>query len=306
MRLKDIFWREKTPGFGINSNYYLSVLSCRPVLPSLRGLVRPKLEDAPPGTLQGFGVPLSTQDKRPELLDEPLRRGSYAIATLDRKTLIRMMVLGVEEAHFDPKHYATSSRAIFEDPEVIARMRGAWTISQLSFESFAPSVFPSLEFFWKFAARLAELGEGVVADPMSERYLLPHQVYHDPNKAKGLPIDLADLLEVKRIVNGSNLHVYTLGLQKLNLPEFEICGLRDQDEKPAVMFLYGLCQTVLKGHKVSPGDMVGCAKAPFTVAVGGLDRKLWEGISCFELLPPSNKHPFEGLSAWFEEQSRGH
>jgi hypothetical protein len=305
MRLTDLFFRAKTPSFGINPNYYISVLCSSAVLPSIRDLVQPKPEGAFADAIPGFGAPLTGDDANPEALKLPLQRGAYALATPDRKTMIRMLVMGVDEAQFNPRTYAESAAAFGEDPELLARMRGAWTITQFSFQSHSPAIFPSLLFLWQVTARLAALGDGVVADPLSERYRLPHEAYHEPDlkATKGVPIDVRDLVEVKRLMQAEGLYTYTMGLQKLGLPELELSRLDETSETSAVLFLLGLVQTLVKGTRLAPGHQVGSLATPFTIAVGGLDRSRWEGIAAFELLPPSHQTASQALQSWFDEQN---
>jgi hypothetical protein len=295
-----LFFKPKSPGFGISPNYYLSVLASASVLPSIRDLVQPKPDRA--SVLAGFGAPLEGGEPSKEALAEPMRRGPYVFSTPDRKTLLRLLVMGVDEAHFDPVAYAESLLAIGEKPDLIARMRGAWTISQLTFESHHPAVFPSLLFAWQLVSRLAELSDGVVADPVSERYLLPSDAFHPP---EDFPIDVRDLVVVKALALPTGLYCYTLGLQKLGLPEFELTGLEDAAANAAEFFLLGLSQTALSGEKIAPGHRVGSAAEPFTVAVGGLDRGRWEGVACLELLPPTQVTVTHALETWVRESRRG-
>jgi hypothetical protein len=44
--------------------------------------------------------------------------------------------------------------------------------------------------------------------------------------------------------------------------------------------------------------MVGAKEAPLKVAVGGLDRGMWEGIPCLELIPEGKGSADEAMGAW--------
>lgn len=286
------FSKPKTPGFGIDKGYYLSVLSSHATLPPIAALINPGGDD---GAVPGFGAPLAS-DASKQTLREPIERGAYAISTKDRKTVLQMLVVSKEEAGFDPEAFALSDLAVGEDPELLARLRGTWTLAQFMFKSHEPSVFPSVQFLLAVCVRLATLCEGVVADPISQRYLLPEQAIHptlgDP------PLDVRDLVSVKTAAADPGLTVFTLGMQKLGLPEFEILGLTEAGEENAIRFLYGLCQWVMRGHVIEPGAKLGTSSAPMQAAVGGFDRGRWEGTACLELLPPTRMTADEALAIW--------
>ena len=230
------FSKPKTPGFGIDKDYYLSVLSSSSQLPPLLALVNPGGDG---GAVPGFGAPLASTATK-EALREPLSRGAYVLSTKDRKTVLQMLVVSKEEAGYDPEAFALSDLAAGADPELVARLRGTWTLAQFRFKSHDPAVFPAIQFLLSLCVRMASLAEGVVADPISQRYSLPEDAFHptlgDP------PIDIRDLVTVKVGGAEDGLSAYTLGMQKLSLPEFEILGLTEAAEADAVRFLLGLCQ----------------------------------------------------------------
>lgn len=286
------FSKPKTPGFGIDKDFFISVLSSSATLPPLLAIINPGGDG---GAVPGFGAPLSSGATK-EDLNAPLARGTYAITTKDRKTVLQMLVVSKEEAGYDPEAFARSELAAGADPELLARVRGTWTLAQFRFKSHDPSVFPALQFLLSVCVRMAELAEGVIADPISERYMLPNEALHlttgDP------PFDIRDLVTVKVAGTPSGLTAFTLGMQKLGLPEFEILGLSEQGEENAILFLLGLCQWALRGHTLQPGAKVGDSSAPMQVAVGGFDRGRWEGTACLELLPPTHLSADEALAIW--------
>lgn len=289
------FSRPKGPGFGISAGYYLTVLSSRPVLPSLLQIIAPKGEN---GAIEGFGVPLGTKER--EALAQPMSRGAYALASKDRKTVIKVLVLSKEEACFDPEPFVRSSLAADAEPELIARVRSTWTVLQLSFESHDPAVYPAVRFMLGIAKRTADLTEGVVADPISRRYLLPDEVFH--SAASSITIDARDVIAVSREDRPDGAHLFTLGLQKFALPEYELYGVEPHAEALAAAFLIGLAQTTLLGDLAHPGGAAGSSTMPFEIRSGGLDRAMWEGVDCYELLPPTQHTSAEALLAWSEEQ----
>src|SRR4051794_433568 len=99
------FSRPKGPGFGISGDYYLSILSTKATLPALLAFVNPYGEG---GAVPGFGVPLSaTADKK--VLTHPIERGAYGLASKDRKTALKMLVIPTGEAGWDPEVVARHS-----------------------------------------------------------------------------------------------------------------------------------------------------------------------------------------------------
>ncbi|MBI3722130.1 MAG: hypothetical protein HY248_06210 [Fimbriimonas ginsengisoli] len=101
------FGRPKGPGYAISSDFYITVLSARPTLPPLLQVINPHGEG---GAVEGFGVPLGGETA-PGRLAQPITRGAYALATRDRKTVLKMLVLSKEEASFNPEPYALSHAA---------------------------------------------------------------------------------------------------------------------------------------------------------------------------------------------------
>jgi len=108
-------------------------------------------------------------------------------------------------------------------------------------------------------------------------------------------------VEIKFRERPDGFHVYTLGMQKFALEEYEINGLMESDRANAQKFLLTLCQNVLLGDLTKLGNRFGSPKALFEVAEGGFDKGLWEGIPVFELLPPTSILAGEALSAWVDE-----
>jgi hypothetical protein len=262
------------------------------VLPSILELVNPKGEG---GAAEGFGAPLAAgADKN--VLQRPLERGAYAVATRDRKTVLRMLILSRDEAGYDPEAFVHSSLAEGADPELLARMRGAWTLAQFNFESHDPDVYPALDFLLGLVVRLGHLGEGVVADPIARRYRLPELVFArdrvDPH------IDVRDHVSIQFRPEGDKVHAFTLGMQKFSLQEYEIQGIQPGDEDLAGRLLIAVGQRVLLGDLTRNGERFGAPKSAFEAREGGFNRGLWEGIPVFELIPPTGRTVGECLRAW--------
>lgn len=290
------FSKPKGPGFGISRGYYLSVLSSKPVMPVLWDLINPGGEQ---GAIVGLGAPLmagSTKDS----LKEPMQRGAYALATKDRKTVVKLLVMGKEEAGFDPEVLVRSKMAESLSDEMKAGIRATWTISQSTFESHDPAVFPAIYFQFSLVRRLAELTDGVIADPLSQRYLFPQDVIQQGTSEAG--VSVVDLVSVGTMDRPDGMHAFTRGMQKVGLPEVEIAGLDPGVADLAGSFLLSASQSILGGNLLVPGAMLGASGALFEAQVGGHDRAMWEGIPVIELLPPRNMTTTDTLETWASER----
>lgn len=273
------FAKPKTPGFGISRHFYLTVLAAKMPLPSVASLVNP---EGTGGAVLGFGVPLCDTACK-ELLVKPMERGSYAIATKDRKTLLKCLVISKEEAGFDPEPFARSVEALNASPELVNRIRATWTLIQLSFESHDPMVAPSLDFLLRFAQRAADLSDGAIADPISQRYLLPADIAL-PSSAD--LIDPVAHVSLRSVAEPTGLRVFTLGLQKFGIQEVELGEVPDSLLGAAETLLMGIAENALKGKLPGLGDWVGTdGRKCFELVEGGLNRGRWEGIPVLELIP---------------------
>ena len=284
-------FRQKTPGFGISKDFYITVLAATAHLPSILEVVEPH---GALGAIEGFGVPLS-RDKQKEDLAHPMERGVYGIATRNRETVLRLVVIPKEEAGFDPAPFLRSAEAQGLTPEHLNRIGATWTLLQITFESHEAMVFGSLEFLLRVGRRLAELTEGVVSDPISRVYLLPTEVII------GNANDSRNFVRVwhKPEQNG---WMYTLGMQKFGMPEFELFGVPAAYFASAQALLLGVAQAGLNGKLPVVGSLVASRQCPLQVAEGGLNRGNWEGIKCDELIPPSGHTVVEALDAWASER----
>ncbi len=268
------------------------MLAARAQFPRLLDVLNPKGEG---GAVVGFGVPLAADAKK-EDLNAPIQRGVYALSSPDRKTVLKMMVLPKEEAGFDPAAFARSDAAQSWDPELRLRVESTWMLLQLTFESYDPETYSALDFFLSVAQRLALLCDGVVADPVSQVYRLPSQVFS--LRPDGVPIAAADHVQVKHRLHEGSVHVFTCGLIKFDQPEVEVYGISGANTDSAARFLMGLAQSVLLGSRLEPGAAVGVKECALKVAVGGLDRGMWDGIPCLELIPEGKGTTDEAVVAW--------
>ncbi len=265
-------------------------------MPSLWDLINPQGER---GAVIGLGAPLMAGSTK-DTLYEPLQRGAYALSTKDRKTVLRMLILSKEEAGFDPEAIVRSSMATALDPEILLRIRSTWTLAQVTFESHDPNVYPALHFQLDLMRRLADLSDGVVADPISKRYLLPQYVLHPGTDDNGT--NVLDVVTYATANRPDGMHAFTLGLQKLALPELEITGLDPNVSKLAGEFLLSVAQGELQGRVLTSGTKLGPSGGLFEARQGGHDRALWEGIDVMELLPPTEMTATDALEIWDRER----
>lgn len=268
---------KKTPGYGISREFYVSVLAAVAQLPAPRDVVRPKPE---PGIVQGFIAPLSPGSTK-DHLSQPMMRGGYAVASPDKRSVLRLLIMPTNEAGYVPDAFLSTPVGQSLSKEITDRVRATWYLLQVSFEAHDPAVWPSMKFLIDVTRSLAERTDGVIADPIAERYALPSDWTCSPVEH----LVANEHMDVKCLSRQGRLYSYTRGLRKFALPEFEMDGLRVDQESSARRFLLALCQTVLLGNLTEPGSLVGEAGSTLRVADGGLDRSMWEGIPCLELIP---------------------
>ena len=292
------FKRPKGPGITINKGYYLSVLAAKAQLPAITEVVTPKGEGL---TVAGMGVPLAEGTTK-EDLGAPMGRGTYAIASVDKKTVLKVIVLPKEDVGFDPSAFARTEAASKWPAELRNRIEATWMLLQVTFESYDPRVYPALDFFLSVAKRLAELTDGTVADPMSQVYRLPEEMVSSRPEAE--PVAAADHVQIKARPHQDAWHVYTLGLSKFDRPEVEVYEITDDAKTAAERFMLGLAQAVLTGKTLEPGAQVGADDSPLKVASGGLDRALWEGVPCLELLADKDGRQSDSVLAWLDSQPK--
>ena len=281
------FSQPKTPGFGISDRYYLSAFLSKATLPTILEVVNPKAEN---GVVEGFGAPLKAGSTKDDL-QRPIQRGPWAISSKDQKTVIQMLVMNPDEIGYEPEVYANTLAARGTDPEVVARIRGAWNMAQFSFKSHDPMVYAALDLMTAVVARLAYLGEGVVADPICQRFLLPGEL-RAANRANPM-VDATEHVVVRSRPLAGAFAAFTLGMQKFALPEFELQGLMEHELPLANRLLISVAQHVLLNGPLQPGASV----PPFHLTEGGFDRAQWDGIPVLELLPPTKMSAGEAVAA---------
>lgn len=292
-RLRDVwpFGKPKTPGFGLSKEFYTLVLTGRADLPTLLDLVNP---EGSRGAVAGFGAPLE-EDADKSALSRPIARGVYAVASPDRKTVLKMMVMPKEELAFDPEAFLASRIGSVVSADLRARIRATWMLMQFTFEAHDPTVAPSLDFLLDILERAGQLTEGVVADPMALRYLDPSELRKN-ELPRGM-IDARDFVSVHTQEEPEGVRADTFGMAKFALPEFELRGASVALLEGAIALLTAVCQTVLSGKPVRAGASVGDPRAMFSIVASpglpGAAPKL-------ELIPERGKSVDDCLRAWLD------
>lgn len=291
--------KDKSPGFGIASDFYLTVLAARADLPSPSRLLHPKGEG---GRVAGFIAPLDKEATK-EDLERPLQAGHYVIASLDKKTVLQLTIVPKEHVQYDPEAVI---RTLGSDlsPETAQRMRATWNLLQLTIKSFHRSVYPTLNFLLLVAQKLGYETDGVIADPLSEAYRLPQDLIAPPNDP--LPFATRDFVRIKIVDYNKNTRLHTLGMVKFALPELEIVDVPESHSAIAVGLLYSLATYRLTGQSIEPGNVFGDRKHPLRVAHSA-DSDYWQGRPALELIPDNREVITETLDSWHriaEEQSR--
>ena len=147
---------------------------------------------------------------------------------------------------------------------------------------------------------MADLTDGVVADPVSQTYRLPEHYAseHDP----GMPFTTLNHVQAKEVKRAEGSYVHTLGLQKFGLPELEVNVVPTDHAEQAALVLLGLAQKMMAGIKVEAGDGLG-PKGVLVIAEGGLDRTMWGQTKVFELIPSVTGQIGSAIKAAVEENS---
>ncbi len=260
------FSKPKGPAFGISKSYYLSVLAPGGTLPRPLEIVHPKGDG---GAATGFIAPLSAGTSK-DNLQLPMERGTYVVASKDRKTVIRLMLMRAEESGVDPSQLASAAQLSFI-PE--------W-LFQLTFESHDVAVVPAIEFLFEVVNRLGLLVHGAVADPLCQRYIEPSAIYVQPRRKD--VVNAPEHIVILKRPYAAGLSWITLGMQKFAVPEFELHTLDTASAAVIQPVLAGAAQSVFDGRKFSDGMLIQLAGANIRVRTGGHDPA-WHGIPVWEL-----------------------
>lgn len=278
--------KRKTPGYGISDQFYLSVLSPTPHLPTLVQVLNPAGEGAVPG----FLAPLSGAGK--DVLAQPLARGQYVASSLDKKSILKMVVLPKEEAGFSPEAFLRHPSSAHLSEDMRQSISATWLLIQLSVSAHDPMVSSTMHFMLSLASHLARLTGGVVADPMAQDYLSADQTLPKFN-----PEDVMPASQVIKVSTPKPGYSCTHGMLKFALPELEISGFSEPLTGASQLLLLGTAQTIFNHGPLVVGAKIGDSRASFSVVSGGFDRARWDGIPVLDLLPDQTAQVDEAIAA---------
>lgn len=237
------FSKPKTPGYGLQRGFYLTTMIPTPHLPPPGLVVHPQgLQGAVPGLI----APLSGQTD-PGRLGQPMEAGDYAVTSPDKRTILHLAVRSKEDSGLavqDLLHHP-----YFEGRSDLAQtVASTWFIAQLLVRSHHPEVGPSVAFIHNVAACLASITGGVVADPLSQRYLLPAEVRLDEKWSAS---------DVIQVLQPTPDRLVTAGMVKFGLPELFLGGFSHERLIAARGVLFGVANKILEDGPLVPGRSLG-------------------------------------------------
>jgi hypothetical protein len=270
--------KESQAPLEINRNFYLSVLLVG-ARPSVLQWINP---DGSNGAVKGFAAPLQ-QGKSADLLAEPIADGSYAVATLDRKTVLQTDFFNLEDVpEFKiPADSTTRSMADLQG-EKLVRAESATGLATFLFKGHSADTYAAVRFLSDAVTRLAALSDGVIADPLAETYRLPSEFRQSaPLDSR---IDFRDVGSVKAIQQADGVWVSIRGLSKFNLAEYEVYGQApDQVTAMGELLILG-AQEALLGRPMPLGPAVQTPFGRFRLIEGTKNRAVWADRATIELV----------------------
>lgn len=286
-RLTDIFKfsKPKGPGFGLSKSFYVSALATKASLPSLLEVVNPKGEG---GAVKGYGIPFA-KDATPESLRQPMSHQAFLIASPDKKTLIRMIVVSEADSGMRADQILDSPYGQTLSPEVRNTIAAVWTLFQFTVESHDATVKPSLDFMMALACRVAEITDGVVADPLRRSYLLASDYHLEQFQVESH----FDVMEHRE---GDDVYLVTLGMLKINQPEFEIGPILNQDLLLGAALLKDLLRQTFDRGPWGEGDRI--PNSSLTLSVGSSLLDFWGRTAVLRVVPPVSQSLSESLNQW--------
>lgn len=194
----------------------MTVFSTHSTLPPLIDLIHPRRMNH---VVVGMGAPMVGQAD-PETLAEPMKPGPYALVTMNRKTVLKTLVMPIDECNIDLNAIAAEQSALGIDSEAMTRLKAAWFVTQFSFESFDPQIFASIRFLYRLTDRLAELTEGVIADPLAQRYVRPSFLYRESYDED--PLHPLEMISIAELPGDQGPRLRTFGMAKFDHHDFAL------------------------------------------------------------------------------------
>lgn len=283
------FAKPETPGFGISSNFYITTFIPTTQLPTPSQVCNPTGEG---GAEKAMIAPLDPGATKRALV-EPLRPGNYAVASIDKKTVIELHIDGLSTTSYNPQAIADTEWAARNlSVEIRNILRATWHFAQFRFRSHHPDVAPALHLVYGVAARLAELTGGLVCDPLAQRYELGPRSRVSESL---IPVEVMTF----EVTPG---RLVSRGMVKFALPEVSIRGFSDDKKIAASNAIQAATYQMLLGQSLGPGDRIRGDRHTFQVV---LDPEVKPGASTIlELIPDDVVSVDEALTD-FDERGEG-
>lgn len=262
-------------------------------MPPLLQIINP---DGSNGAVRGFGAPLAP-DASKDTLNVPLLAGAYALTTADKLTIVQMDVFNrADVPQFQLPNDLASLKTANLDGEKLRRAQTAGFITNFVLRGYDPGVYISVQFFVDCARRLADISDGVIADPLAETYRAPEEM-RLPNKLDQR-IDFREIGSIKLARLSDGCWISTRGLVKFNLPEFEMYGVPENLAETAAKMAIAAAQQALMGLPLKEGETAFAPEEPLHLVRGTRSRDEWGDRPTLEMRDKNSTGAAKGVEAW--------
>ncbi|HWP30831.1 MAG TPA: hypothetical protein VNK96_03760 [Fimbriimonadales bacterium] len=248
--------------------------------------------------VQGLGAPLFEGASK-DILNQPVTTGSYVLTTTNKLTVLQATITTKENVNFTLPQTPEERLKTNLTPEKLSRAEKMQAICTLVFKGYDPDVYPSVQFMLACAKRLAELTDGIIADPLAETYRMPDEFLLpqrlDPR------IDFREVCSVKAYSLSDGIWVSTRGLIKFDQPEFEMYGIPRNLEDVAVRMLISAGQQVLIGIPMMPNQTAFSTVSPLEIVPGTRQKEFWGDRPVLEFRDVGGSGAAKGVEAWARE-----
>lgn len=292
-------FRKKKPAtsLSINKNFYLSVLSPTEQLPPLLQIVNP---DGSNGAVRGYIAPLSPGASK-DLLNAPLVPGAYVATTTDKLTIIQLDTFTrrqLPQFSLPQEEDLLTAVGLIEPKR--AKAQNTKYITNLTIRGYDPGVYISVQFFIDIARRLAELTDGVVADPLADAYRAPDELRLSPKLDQRIDFREIGSIKVTKLEDGNWLS--TRGMVKFLLPEYEMYGIPDEYSTTGALMLASACQQCLIGLPMKEGDTAFSSEEPLVLVKATRRSQHWADRPVLEFKDSKGNGAAQGVAAWAKAQ----
>jgi hypothetical protein len=166
------------------------------------------------------------------------------------------------------------------EPEAERRWREAASEVVLELGRSDKPVGPNIAVGMNLADAIAEAAEGVIADPVAQRLVLPGE-WRAKEKLPGF--DPSEHLTLHVVEDGEAFWVHTHGLLKFGRAELELFDVPRDRHDEAVTLLLGIAAYAIDGPALLPGHTVGALDARLRAYRGTRERDHWQDTPVLEL-----------------------